>query len=54
MARRTDSPPPHDQAALTVVASRAPITHGDEMIFGRVTLQFPGLAVEVRLPRASE
>ena len=54
MARRYDSPPPHDQAALTVVASRAPITHGDEMIFGRVTLQFPGLAVEVRLPRASE
>lgn len=54
MARRTDTPTPHDSVALTIVASRPPITHGNEMLFGRVTLQYPGLTVEVRLPRASE
>lgn len=40
-----------DVASLTVVASRAPVTHDNELIFGEVTLQFPGIAVEVRLPR---
>ena len=40
----------HDVPALTVVASHAPITHEHEMIFGEITLQFPGLTVEVRLP----
>lgn len=51
MARRGGNPAPHDNAALTVVASQAPIIHGDEMLFGRITLQFPGIVIEVRLPR---
>jgi hypothetical protein len=41
----------HDTAALTVVASKSPITNDNEMLFGEVTLQFPGIVVEVRLAR---
>ena len=41
----------HDTAALTVVASKSPITNDNEMLFGEVTLQFPGIVVEVRLTR---
>ena len=50
-ARRTGPDITHDVAALTVVASRAPVTHENEMLFGDVTLQFPDISVEVRLPR---
>jgi len=50
-ARRPDHDASGDRASLTVVASRAPITHENELIFGDITLQFPGIAVEVRLPR---
>lgn len=50
-ARRTGPDITHDVAALTIVASRAPVTHENEMLFGDVTLQFPGISVEVRLPR---
>jgi hypothetical protein len=50
-ARRTGPEITHDVAALTIVASRAPVTHENEMLFGDVTLQFPGISVEVRLPR---
>ncbi|MFM8956368.1 MAG: hypothetical protein ACKOJH_02810 [Actinomycetota bacterium] len=39
-----------DLASLTVVASRTPVTHETELMLGAVTLQFPGIAVEVRLP----
>ena len=56
-ARRNGPNVKHDVAALTVVASHAPIIHEHEMIFGEITLQFPDLVVEVRLPaqrRASE
>lgn len=38
-----------DRASLTIVASRAPVTNDNELIFGDITLQFPGIAVEVRL-----
>lgn len=48
-ARLTDHPASGDLASLTIVASRAPVTHENEMIFGDVTLQFPGIAVQVRL-----
>jgi hypothetical protein len=48
-ARRANHPTNSDLASLTIVASRAPITHENEMIFGDVTLQFPDIAVEVRL-----
>ena len=41
----------HDTAALTVVASKSPITNDNELLFGEVTLQFPGIVVEVRLTR---
>ena len=50
-ARREEPGVKHDTAALTVVASKSPITHGNEMLFGDVTLQFPGIVVEVRLAR---
>jgi hypothetical protein len=50
-ARRTSPDVTHDVAALTIVASRAPVTHENEMLFGDITLQFPGITVEVRLPR---
>ena len=50
-ARRTGPDITHDVAALTIVASRAPVTRENEMLFGDVTLQFPGISVEVRLPR---
>ena len=50
-ARRTGPDVQHDVAALTIVASRAPIMHENELIFGDITLQFPALTVEVRLPR---
>lgn len=50
-ARREGPGVKHDTAALTVVASKSPITHGNEMLFGDVTLQFPGIVVEVRLAR---
>jgi len=50
-ARRTGPDVQHDVAALTIVASRAPIMHENELIFGDITLQFPDLTVEVRLPR---
>ena len=49
--RRKDHDASADLASLTVVASRSPVTHENELIFGDVTLQFPGIAVEVRLPR---
>ncbi|NQW68621.1 MAG: hypothetical protein HQ454_04885, partial [Acidimicrobiaceae bacterium] len=49
-ARRNGPAVKHDVAALTVVASHAPIIHEHEMIFGEITLQFPDLVVEVRLP----
>lgn len=49
--RRPDHDASTDLASLTVVASRAPVTHENELLFGDVTLQFPGIAVEVRLPR---
>ena len=48
-SRLADHPASGDVASLTIVASRAPVTHENEMIFGRVTLQFPGIAVQVRL-----
>ena len=41
----------HDTAALTIVASKSPITNDNEILFGEVTLQFPGIVVEVRLAR---
>ena len=50
-ARCTGPGVQHDTAALTVVASRAPIIGDYEMIFGDITLRFPDLVVEVRLPR---
>jgi hypothetical protein len=50
-ARRTGPDVQHDVPALTVVASRAPVTHENEMLFGDVTLRYPGISVEVRLPR---
>ncbi|MEY4400886.1 MAG: hypothetical protein RL072_751 [Actinomycetota bacterium] len=50
-ARREEPGIKHDTAALTVVASKSPITHDNEMLFGDVTLQFPGIVVEVRLAR---
>lgn len=49
--RRKDHDASADVASLTVVASKSPVTHENELIFGDVTLQFPGIAVEVRLPR---
>lgn len=48
-SRLADHPASGDVASLTVVASRAPVTHENEMIFGGITLQFPGIAVQVRL-----
>jgi hypothetical protein len=50
-ARRTGPDVQHDVAALTVVASSAPVTHDHELLFGDVTLRYPGISVEVRLPR---
>ncbi|MGA1289890.1 MAG: hypothetical protein ACO30R_01690, partial [Ilumatobacteraceae bacterium] len=50
-ARRAGSDTLQTTAALTIVASRAPITHANELLFGEMSLQFPGIAVEVRLPR---
>ena len=50
-ARREGPDIKHDTAALTVVASKSPITNDNEMLFGEVTLQFPGIVVEVRLAR---
>ena len=50
-ARRVIPGVQHDAAALTIVASRAPVMHESELIFGEMTLQFPSLTVEVRLPR---
>jgi hypothetical protein len=50
-ARRDEPGITHDTAALTVVASTSPITNGNEMLFGEVTVQFPGIVVEVRLAR---
>jgi hypothetical protein len=38
-------------AALTVVASSPPVMHDHELLFGDVTLRYPGISVEVRLPR---
>jgi len=49
-ARRPHHVANGDLASLTVVASHAPVTHENELILGAVTLQFPGIAVEVRLP----
>lgn len=49
-ARRVIPGVQHDAAALTIVASRAPVMHENELIFGEMTLQFPSLTVEVRLP----
>ena len=49
-ARRSHHVANSDLASLTVVASRAPVTHESELMLGAVTLQFPGIAVEVRLP----
>ena len=51
-ARRVGPDVRHDVAALTIVASRAPVMHENELLFGEITLQFPALTVEVRLPRA--
>lgn len=48
-ARLDDHPSRDDRASLTIVASRPPITHDDELLFDEITLQFPGIAVEVRL-----
>jgi hypothetical protein len=50
-ARRTGPDVQHDVAALTVVASSPPVMHDHELLFGDVTLRYPGISVEVRLPR---
>jgi len=50
-ARREAPDITHDAAALTVVASKSPVINDNEMLFGEVTLQFPGIVVEVRLAR---
>ncbi len=50
-ARRTGPHVHHDTAALTITASHPPIMNDNELLFGDVTLQFPGITVEVRLAR---
>lgn len=49
--RIVDHPANGDRASLTIVASHSPIMHENELLFGEITLQFPGIAVEVRLAR---
>ena len=39
----------HETAALTVVASKSPVINDNELLFGEVTLQFPGIVIEVRV-----
>jgi len=49
MQRRTGPEVTHETAALTVVASTPPVINDNELLFGEVTLQFPGIVVEVRV-----
>lgn len=49
MQRRSGPDVVHNTAALTVVASKAPVINESELVFGEVTLQFPGIVFEVRI-----
>ena len=49
MQRRTGPEVTHETAALTVVASTPPVINDNELLFGEVTLQFPGIVIEVRV-----
>ena len=49
MQRRSDPDVVHETAALTVVASSSPVINDNELLFGEVTLQFPGIVIEVRV-----
>ncbi|MGA1352577.1 MAG: hypothetical protein ACO31V_05955, partial [Ilumatobacteraceae bacterium] len=49
MQRRSDPDVVHETAALTVVASSSPVINDNELLFGEVTLQFPGIVLEVRV-----
>ena len=47
--RRMSPDVTHETAALTVVASKSPVINDNELLFGEVTLQFPGIVIEVRV-----